>query len=250
MPIVYYLSRTKKKFEELNDKEKEESNLALKKFVRYYEFLIQVTSFNDIELHKKYNYIVWLLPYLKIGHSGQGFDLKGKIQASNFFQKKGKEEINVRIHPDPTVKLPIVDTFNLTEDEEKRLSDIISEVNSKTGKSFDNDVAVKAALQIKDLMMKNEDLKASARNNTVKDFEFAYFDNIDDALIDGRSQNQEFFDLLLKNEKIRNDILGIFLNEIYKSLRNEEMQGLNYDIESDKTLDGKVAEDSENYKYE
>lgn len=98
--------------------------------------------------------------------------------------------------------------------------------------------------------MKNEDLKASARNNTVKDFEFAYFDNIDDALIDGRSQNQEFFDLLLKNEKIRNDILGIFLNEIYKSLRNEEMQGLNYDIESDKTLDGKVAEDSENYKYE
>ena len=81
-------------------------------------------------------------------------------------------------------------------------------------------------------------------------FEFAYFDNIDDALIDGRSQNQEFFDLLLKNEKIRNDILGIFLNEIYKSLRNEEMQGLNYDIESDKTLDGKVAEDSENYKYE
>lgn len=248
--IVYYLSRTKKRFEELNDKDKEEAYLALKKFVRYYEFLIKVTSFSDVELHKKYNYIVWLLPYLKIGKSGQGFDLKGKIQASNFFQKKGKEEIKVKIYPDPTVKLPIVDTFNLTEDEEKRLSDIISEVNSKTGKSFDNDVAVKAALQIKDLMMKNEDLKASARNNTVKDFEFAYFDNIDDALIDGRSQNQEFFDLLLKNEKIRNDILGIFLNEIYKSLRNEEMQGFNYDMESDKTLEDKVAEDTEDYKYE
>lgn len=248
--IVYYLSRTKKKFEELNDRDKEESYLSLKKFVRYYEFLIKVTSFNDAELHKKYNYIVWLLPYLKIGKSGQGFDLKGKIQASNFLQKKGKEEIKVKIHPDPTVKLPSVDMFNLTEDEEKRLSDIISEVNSKTGKSFDNDVAVKAALQIKDLMMKNEDLKASARNNTVKDFEFAYFDNIDDALIDGRSQNQEFFDLLLKNEKIRNDILGIFLNEIYKSLRNEEMQDYNYDIENDGILEDKVAEDSEDYKYE
>lgn len=248
--IVYYLSRTKKKFEELNDRDKEESYLSLKKFVRYYEFLIKVTSFNDAELHKKYNYIVWLLPYLKIGKSGQGFDLKGKIQASNFLQKKGKEEIKVKIHPDPTVKLPSVDMFNLTEDEEKRLSDIISEVNSKTGKSFDNYVAVKAALQIKDLMMKNEDLKASARNNTVKDFEFAYFDNIDDALIDGRSQNQEFFDLLLKNEKIRNDILGIFLNEIYKSLRNEEMQDYNYDIENDGILEDKVAEDSEDYKYE
>lgn len=220
--IVYYLSRTKRKFEELNDRDKEESYLVLKKFIRYYEFLIKVTSFNDIELHKKYNYIVWLLPYLKMGKSGQGFDLKGKIQTSNFFQKKGKEEIKVKIHPDPTVKLPIADTFNLTEDEEKKLSHIISEVNSQTGKSFDNDIAVKVALQIKDLMMKNEDLKASAKNNTVKDFEFVYFDNIDDALIDGRSQNQEFFDLLLKNEKVRNHILGIFLNEIYKSLRNEE----------------------------
>ena len=70
-------------------------------------------------------------------------------------------------------------------------------------------------------MMKNEELRASARNNSVQDFEFAYFDNIDDALMNGRSQNQEFFDLLLKNEKIRNEILGIFMEEIYKSLRNE-----------------------------
>lgn len=41
------------------------------------------------------------------------------------------------------------------------------------------DVAVKAMLQIRDIMMKSEELKASAKNNTAKDFEFAYFDNID-----------------------------------------------------------------------
>lgn len=112
--------------------------------------------------------------------------------------------------------------FNLTEDEEKKLSEIIKEVNSKTGKSFDNDVAVKAALQIRDLMKKNEDLKASAKSNTVNDFAFAYFDSIDDALLDGRAQNQEFYDLLLKNQKIRDDVLGIFLEEIYNSLKSDE----------------------------
>ena len=97
----------------------------------------------------------------------------------------------------------------------------LGEINSRTGKSYDNDVAVKAMLQIKDLLMKSDDLKASARNNTEKDFEFAYFDNIDDALIEGLSQNQDFFTLLLQNEEIKREVLGIFTDEIYKSLREE-----------------------------
>lgn len=217
--ITTILSRSKKNFNKLDDLEKRECYGALKKFVRFYEFLIQVSQFEDTELHKKYSFVTWLLPYLSIGGAGKGFDLKDKIQASNFVQKKGKEETSAKIRPNPTVKLPTTDKFNLTEDEEKRLSDIIAEVNSKTGKSFDNDVATKAALQIKDLMMKNDELRASAQNNTVDDFEFAYFDNIDDALLDGRSQNQDFFDLLLKNQKIRDEILGIFMQEIYNSLR-------------------------------
>ena len=109
----------------------------------------------------------------------------------------------------------------LTPAKQERLSAIIAEINSRTGKSYDNDVAIKAMLQIKDLMMKSDDLRASARNNTEKDFEFAYFDNIDDALIEGLSQNQDFFTLLLQNEELKREVLGIFTGEIYKSLREE-----------------------------
>lgn len=74
-------------------------------------------------------------------------------------------------------------------------------------------------LQIKDIMMKSEELKASAKNNTEKDFEFAYFDNIDDALIEGLNQNQDFFSLLLGNDEIKKEVLGIFAEEIYRGLR-------------------------------
>ena len=193
----------------------------LKKFIRFYEFLLQATSFTDEQLHMKYNYICWLLPFIKMGRSGKGFDLVDKIQATNFYQKRGKEE-NVRVVSDPSISLAKASKFNLTDDEKKKLSDIIREVNEKTGKSFDNDVAIRAALQIKDLMMKNEELRASAKNNSIDNFSFAYFDNIDDVLIDGRNQNQEFFDLLLNNDNIRNDILGIFIDEIYKNLRGDK----------------------------
>ena len=73
-----------------------------------------------------------------------------------------------------------------------------------------------------DRAQKSEELKASAKNNTEKDFEFAYFDNIDDALIEGLNQNQDFFSLLLGNDEIKKEVLGIFAEEIYRGLRAGE----------------------------
>lgn len=124
--------------------------------------------------------------------------------------------------PDPVVKLPTADDFNLNEDKVKCLSEIIDEINSKTGKTYDNDIVIKAMLQIKDLMMKSEKLRESAKANTESDFSFSYFDGIDDALIEGLSQNQDFFSLLLSNDEMKKEVLGIFVSEIYKSLREEK----------------------------
>ena len=69
--------------------------------------------------------------------------------------------------------------------------------------------------------MKSDKLKTSAKNNSEKDFEFAYFNNIDDALIEGLDQNQDFFTLLLDNEELKKEALGIFADEIYQHLRQE-----------------------------
>ena len=220
--ITYYLSKANKVFKGLKEAQQRELYFTLRHFVRFYEFLLQVSSFMDVDLHKKYNFIVWLLPYLKIGSPGAGFDLKGKIQASNFYQKKGKEQKGTALIGNPTIKLPTAETFNLTEDEEQRLSDIIIEVNSKTGKSFDSDVAFKAALQIRDLMKKNPDLIASAKTNTLNNFEFSYFTGVDEALLDGLQQNQEFFSLLLNDEALKKEVLGIFIKSIYDDLKSDK----------------------------
>lgn len=224
--ITFYLSKAKKYFEEMDVNDQRELYFTLRRFVRFYEFLLQVSSFNDVALHKKYNFIVWLLPYLKIGKPGDGFNLKGMIQATNFYQKKGIEVKIGKVDSDPYVNLPTAETFSLTEDEEQRLSDIIKEVNSKTGKSFDNDVAFKAALQIRDLLKKNPDLIASAKANELNDFEFSFYSGIDDALVDGLQQNQEFFTMLLNNTEIKKDVLGIFLKSIYEDLKNDKKDDL------------------------
>lgn len=193
----------------------------LRSFVRFYEFMIQVTNFSDVDLHKKYNFIVALLAYLDIRQAGNGFSLKGKIKIGNFVQKKDEEHKASNLVSKPFLKLPIAEKFGLTEDKKQKLSEIIAEINSKNGTAFDTDVAVKAALQIRDIMMKNENLKKSAASNTEKDFAFPFYDNIDDALIEGLDQNESFFSLLLNNNEIKKEVLGIFMGEIYKSLKKK-----------------------------
>lgn len=218
--LTFFLQKSKKLLEHYEYETQRQSVADMRSFVRFYEFLLQVSSFEDTELHKKYNYVAYLLAYINIKHPGGGFNLDGKIRASNFVQKKGEEHKKSDLVADPVVKLPTAEHFGLTEDKEKRLSEIIDEINSRTGKNYDNDVVVKAMLQIRDILMKSEKLKISAKNNTQKDFEFSYFDDIDDALIEGLSQNQDFFSLLLNNDEIKRQVLGIFSDEIYKSLRN------------------------------
>ncbi len=76
-------------------------------------------------------------------------------------------------------------------------------------------------LQITDILEKNEQLKESAKNNSSKEFETTYYDNIDDALIEGLNQNEDFFTLLLNHSEMKKEVMGIFVEELYKRLRNE-----------------------------
>lgn len=217
--LNFYFGRVKKRMDDYDNFKQIEIASVMRHFVRFYQFLIQVSCFEDVELHKKFVFVSYLLSYLDISMPGGGFDLDGKIKAVNFVQKKEAEHGKEKMSSQPVVNLPTASAIVLPEDKQERLSVIIAEINSRTGKSYDNDVAIKAMLQIRDLMLKSDKLRTSAKNNTEKDFEFAYFDGIDDALIEGLSQNQDFFSLLLNNDEIKKEVLGIFASEIYKSLR-------------------------------
>ena len=217
--LTFYLQKAERAVKQYSVPQQKESRFKMRGFVRFYEFLLQASCFKDIDIHKKYVFIGYLLSYLDIAGGGSGFDLTGKIKASQFVQKKGDTHSGEKLVSKPVMKLPESDGFNLSEAKKERLSQIIRDINSRMGMQFDDDVAVKAMLQIKDLLMKSDKLKTSAQNNSEKDFEFSFYDDIDDALIEGLEQNQDFFTLLLNNEEIKRSVLGIFTSEIYTSLR-------------------------------
>lgn len=217
--LNFYFGATEKKIKDFDELIQKEIVVTLKHFVRCYEFLLQVSSLDDIELQKLYNYISYLLKYINISRPGQGYDLTGKIKASKFAQKQTGQYVKGTKRSNPVVKLPMADEIGLSDDKKKKLSAIIDEINQATGSNFDRDIAVKAMLQLRDLMMKSSDLRSSAKNNSEQDFELSYFDRLDDMLIAGLEQNREFFTLLLDNNDLKKEVLGTFASEIYDSLR-------------------------------
>ena len=201
--------------------EKMEIRATIKRFIRFYSFLIQATCYENVDLHKKYNYLSYLVKEIEIGGGGNDFDIADKITASNFKQKKTGEQTR-EIESKPEVDLPKPNEVFFDEAAKKKLSEIIDEINATYNKNFDVDVASKSALQMRDLLLKNGHLRDSARNNSLKDFRFAYFDAVQEALIEGYEQNQDFFALLLDNDEKKRELMQVFLEDVYKNLREDK----------------------------
>ena len=221
MQMTGYLQKAERKANNLPEDDKKEFIANLKRFVRFYEFLIMASQFEDVQLHKKYKFCSNLQSWFKKDQSGEGFSLKDQIVANNFQNELQGEYKKPNLVANPYVKLPEAET-QLSEDEEKKLSEIIEEINSRTGNHFDKDVAAQAMLQIKEILLKSQKLQQSALVNSEDEFKFSYFDDIDDALVQGLEQNQDFFSMLLSNPEIKKQVLGVFVTEVYKTLKNKE----------------------------
>lgn len=190
-------------------------------FTRLYEFLSLASTFGDTEMEKKYAYVRDLLEILKTGGHG-GVSVRDKINFEHFEQKEiGDTGTKGNAHPsNPMVVLPGVST-HLTEDEHEHLSEILAVVNVRVGGDLDSDVASLGGLQVKELLLKQASLRASALANSEEDFEIAYFDAGEDVLYKGLNQNNQFFGEILKDEVLLRKFLGLYVHDIYKTLRKE-----------------------------
>ena len=50
--------------------EKLEIRATIKRFLRFYSFLIQATCFESVDLHKKYNFLSYLVKEIEVGIGG------------------------------------------------------------------------------------------------------------------------------------------------------------------------------------
>lgn len=191
---------------------------TIRRFLKSYCFLIQATCYENVELHKRYNYLSYLVRELDI-KGGNDFDIADKITVSGFQQKQTGVMANPDIESKPELKMKAPKPAQPEAEQLKMLSVIIEEINTVYGSKGDTAVRTKAAMQIRDILLKDSRLKASAKNNPYSDFKFTYKDSVSDALVAGYDENVDFYTLLLGNEELRDKITDVFMEEVYKTLR-------------------------------
>ena len=192
-------------------------------FNKFYRFIIQATAFEDVDLHKKYNYLTVLYKELDVTGIKIDFNVVQAVEISNFEQKKTAEYViddgPSMVVAEPEIKYGSPRPISVELEQKKRLSEIIEEINLEKGINIDCDLAFSSLGQIKDILMNNNDLKTSANINPLNNFSFSYYKNVDKALIEGYEHNKDLYKLLLDDEETKKRILGIYMEEIYKNLK-------------------------------
>ena len=216
------LNKVKIKIQQYDEDTRREITVKIKRYVKYYAYLSQCVPMQDTAMHKLYLFLSWLIPYLREGKGRNGFDLKNKIRIDTFNQKKMKETEKPKVEPAPNVKSADPAAAIPTEDIQEKLSEIIKKLNETNGTNIDVDMASKSAIGVKEVLEKDGELRVSAQNNSRDSFADAYYEHLNKALTKGSADSKKFFYLLLNNEDIKKEVMGIFIDELYQKFRGEK----------------------------
>ena len=219
------VDRALSKIKKRDIKQQFEIKKNIASFNKFYRFIIQATAFEDVDLHKKYNYLTVLYKELDVTGIKIDFNVVQAVEISNFEQRKTGEYViddgTSMIVAEPEIKYGDPKPVSVELEQKRRLSEIIEEINLEKGMNIDSNLAISSLDQIKTILMNNNDLKTSAKINPYSNFGFSYYKNVDKALIEGYEHNKDLYKLLLDDEDAKKRILGIYMEEIYKNLQKE-----------------------------
>ncbi len=217
--IESIFAMAKKRYDNLDEATRKTVLSNMRKFVKWYDFIVQAAFLDDALMYKKREFIGLLIKHLDTG-GGEGFSLKDKVDAIDFVQRKTAETHKPKIESDPRAFVP-EPGGGAGEDEEERLSAIIAHLNSLLGTNFDAGIVTKSIQQIKSRMEADENLKKVAKANSLDAFKLPFYDAAADAMTDCLEQNEEFYTLLLKNKEAAETVLDAIIKNVYSSLKGK-----------------------------
>ncbi|MCY9446990.1 type I restriction endonuclease [Bacillus haynesii] len=203
------------RFKQLNEEEKEAFKASATKFIRTYSFILQIASFIDVELHKLYIYLSYLLRKLPKSSKDKDVYVADDV-ALQYYRNQKVFEGSIELMKTGGINLKPTShgTGGTTEDEKVHLSSVLDKLNERFGTEF-TETDFLSRDQVKEDMLNSEDIQQKAKNNTKDNFKFAFEKSFMNFVIDRMSSNEKFFMKILENEEFKNFIMEDMMNEVY-----------------------------------
>jgi type I restriction enzyme, R subunit len=217
--LNHLIDITVERFKKLEEQRKQDFSSQATKYIRLYSFILQITPFEDVELHKLYVYLTYLLKKLPKG-KGSTVHLADEI-ALEYYTTRKTFEGSISLTADDEVPVTPVKFAGtgVKEEQEEYLSSIIERLNKRFGTDFTKADQLSVE-QIKEDFAADEDLVQKAKTNTIDDFRLAFEKVFINKVIDRMDQNQAFFTRVLDDEQFKNALMEYMLVETYAKLKN------------------------------
>lgn len=203
---------------DLSEEEQEAFKGSVTKFTRTYAFVLQIATFIDVELHKQYIYLNYLLRKLPRSKTGKEIYMADDVALQYYRNQKVFDgSIELEVTGGQELKPTSHGTAGVVEDEKVRLSSILDKLNDRFGTEFTLTDFLSRD-QVKADMISSEDIQQKAKNNTKDNFKFAFEKTFMDFVIDRMGSNEKFFMKILENEEFKSFIMEDMMNEVYEEV--------------------------------
>lgn len=205
---------------DLSIEEQEAFKESATKFTRTYAFVLQIATFIDVDLHKQYIFLNYLVRKLPRNNKDKDIYMADDVALQYYRNQKVFEgSIALEVTGGAELKPTAHGTSGVQEDEKVRLSSILDKLNDRFGTEF-TETDFLSRDQVKEDMLNSEDIQQKAKNNTKDNFKFAFEKSFMDFVIDRMGSNEKFFMKILENEEFKNLIMEDMMNEVYAEVNS------------------------------
>lgn len=205
---------------DLTKEQQEDFKSASSKYIRTYSFILQIGPFADVELHKLYVYLNFLLKKLP-KHVSDSVYLADEVALEYYRNTMIFEgSIALEVQGGSELKPTSHGGGDGQEEEKEKLSSIISRLNDRFGTDFSETDRLSYEQIVEDII-NNSDLAQKAKNNTKENFKFSYEKAFLDIVIGRMGQNEKFFMKILEDSDFKATVMDFMFEEIYKGLQSQ-----------------------------
>ena len=207
------------RYQRLDLEDQEIVREAIVKYLRTYGFLLQIIDFADVDLHKMYlyvNYLIRKLPKKK----RDTFTLPDDV-ALNYYKIK---QISIGTIDLEKTGIEYIEgvgngVSSIIEEEKVWVSDIIDKINERFGTDFDPEDKLFMD-QVTSKMHSDESFVMKAKNNSFDNFVLGVEKQSQDILIDKYETNSKFVDKYLTDDEFKSFVLTYMLKDVYEKVHS------------------------------
>lgn len=217
-----YIDSAVQRYSKLTEEEKRDFVSKAKKFNSIYMFVLQITPFQDVDLHKLFVYLRYLLKKIKL-KPGDKINLEDKV-VLEYYSVKKKTDGSITVGEDGeeyTVSISVGGGKPAEDPPKDPLTVILERLNTKNGTEFGEHEKLNIQ-QIVDIAAEDEMLRTQAQNNPYDDFILGFRKRFMEYVVEGFEKNQNFFGKVLEDDLFREQLEEYMGEHVYGILKNKK----------------------------